>query len=727
MADCSAESGERNDTEPRRAAGLPSSHSDSIEQTPQDSTGQFSGDSVLNTLKLILAGAPLAEVLTIIARLVEAQSQGMLCSIFLLDNDGKHVRCASAPSLPGFISHIGGIPVGPGHAPCGSAAYRRQPVHVADILTDPLWQEYRHLLEPYGLRAVWARPLLSNEEQLLGTFASYYHEPRTPSPIELQLIESASQIAVLAIERHLKAEELQRSEARNAAILNSALDCIITIDQDGRITEFNPAAERTFGYRRSQVLGRHMADIIIPPSLQEPHRLGMARFLATGEARVLGRRLEMPARRADGSEFPAELAITRISVEGPPSFTGYLRDISERKQAEEELRRSAAYLVEAQELSLTGSFRWSVSADDHFWSAETFRIFEYDPSTRVTLQLVLDRAHPQDLPIMQQRLAEVADGKDFEYECRFIMPSGCVKHLHVVAHATRDGQGQLEYIGAVQDITERRLAEEALNKARSELAHVARVTTLGALTASIAHEVNQPLAGIINNANTCLRMLSSDPPNIDGALETARRTIRDGNRASDVIQRLRALFSKTDMATEGLDLNEISREVIALSFGELQRSGVILRQEFAENLPLVAGDRVQLQQVVLNLLMNAVEAMSGVNDRPKLLTIKTELEEGEQVRLTVQDAGEGFGSLGADKVFEAFYTTKSSGMGIGLSVSKSIIESHRGRLWAASNEGPGVSFSFSIPRVPEDTAGNHPLGSELTASLTKPQQVMGNS
>jgi len=245
---------------------------------------------------------------------------------------------------------------------------------------------------------------------------------------------------------------------------------------------------------------------------------------------------------------------------------------------------------------------------------------------------------------------------------------------------------------------ERRHSEEALDKARSELAHVTRVMSLGALTASIAHEVNQPLSGIITNASTCMRMLDADPPNVDGARETARRTIRDGHRAADVITRLRALFSKKDGTSELVDLNQATREVIALSRRELERNRVILRTQLADNLPRVTGDRVQLQQVILNLLRNSSDAMSAVNDRPRELVFKTELEDGDHVRLSVRDTGKGFDPQTMDRLFHAFYTTKDGGMGMGLSVSRSIIENHQGRLWATANDGPGVTFMFTIPR-----------------------------
>jgi C4-dicarboxylate-specific signal transduction histidine kinase len=255
----------------------------------------------------------------------------------------------------------------------------------------------------------------------------------------------------------------------------------------------------------------------------------------------------------------------------------------------------------------------------------------------------------------------------------------------------------MEYIGAVQDVTARRLSEQALERARSDLAHVARVATLGALTASIAHEVNQPLSGIITNAGTCLRMLDASPPDVDGARETARRTIRDGNRASDVITRLRFLFSKKEFHLEPLDLNEATREVIALSLSELQRNRVIVQSELADDLPPITGDRVQLQQVLVNLLRNASDAMAGVDDRPRQLLITTETEGRDHVRVTVRDAGVGIERQGMDKLFDAFYTTKSDGMGIGLSVSRSIVERHRGRLWVEPNDGPGATFAFSIP------------------------------
>jgi PAS domain S-box-containing protein len=514
------------------------------------------------------------------------------------------------------------------------------------------------------------------------------------------------------VEERLRQEEreLKHSEVRKVAIVDSALDCILTIDHEGCITEFNPAAERTFGYRRNEVLGMPLANVIIPLSLREKHRQGFAHYLATGEARVLGKRIETTAVRADGSEFPVELTISRIPLEGPPSFTGYLRDITERKRAEQELRRSEAFLAEAQYLSRIGSFSWRVATDEITWSEQLYRIFQIDRDAQVTFELIGTRIHPEDLSVFHEHIERSRrERSDMQLEFRLQMPDGAVKHVHVAAHF-RSSHGRLEYIGAVQDVTERRSSEEALSKARSELSHVARVTSLGVLTASIAHEVNQPLSGIVTNASTCLRMLGADPPNVEGARETVLRTIRDGNRAADMITRLRALFSKKSATTQSIDLNEATREVIALSLSELQRNRVMLRLELTHDLPLVTGDRVQLQQVILNLLRNASDAMSTIDDRARDLLIRTGPDDNDQVRLSISDVGTGFEPQAGDRLFQAFYTTKNEGMGIGLSVSRSIIENHHGRLWATPNDGPGVTFAFSIPCGPLRSDGTRASG-----------------
>jgi PAS domain S-box-containing protein len=511
-----------------------------------------------------------------------------------------------------------------------------------------------------------------------------------------------------SVEDKLRREEseLKRSEAHKAAILDSSLDCIVAMDHSGCITEFNPAAERVFGHLREQVVGKHLGDVIVPPSLRERHRAGFARHLATGESRVLGKRVEMTAWCADGREIPVEIAITRIVQDGPPAFTGYLRDITERKRNEDALHETHAKLARSEErwrsvfensaigVALTDLNGRFIAANPVFQKMLGYTEAELKELTFLDVTVDEDRA--LGLALMQELLERKR--QQMQFEKRYRQKNGhavWVRNSVSVVHGTEKMPGFLMALS--EDVTERRLTEEALNQTRSELAHMARVTTLSTLTASIAHEVNQPLAGIVTNASTCLRMLDASPPNVDGARETVRRTIRDGNRAADVVTRLRTLYSRKDLVPEPMDLNEAAQEVISLSLSELEKNRVLLRQEFSLDLPSVMGDRIQIQQVILNLIRNASDAMSAVDDRARELILRTELDESGGVRLSVKDSGIGIAPELEGKLFAPFYTTKSDGMGIGLSVSRSIMESHQGRLWAVRNQGPGATFLLSIP------------------------------
>ena len=533
--------------------------------------------------------------------------------------------------------------------------------------------------------------------------------------LEQRNAELRNEIAVRKkVEEKLRQEqeELKRSEVHKAAILDSSLDCIVAIDYEGRITEFNPAAERTFGYSRADVVGQQLADIIIPPSLREKHSKGFARYLDSGDGQVLGRRVEMTALCADRREIPVEIAITRVPLGGPPSFTGFLRDITDRRQNENALREAHAHIARSEErwrsvfensavgIALTDLSGLILAANPIL--QEMVGYTEAELKSLSFFQITRE----EHREINRRMLAELLAGKSrqFQIEKQYIRKDGRAlwvrNHVSIVPGTERIPPSLMAII---EDITDRKRAEEALSQARSDLAHVTRVTTLGVLTASIAHEVNQPLAGIVTNASTCLRMLAADTPNLDGARETVRRTIRDANRAAQLITRLRAMFARKEASSELVDLNDAAKEVIALSMSDMQRDRVILDAEFSEDLPSVTGDRVQLQQVILNLLRNASDAMSTIDDRPRRLQIRTGHNDGH-VRLSVHDAGIGIDPAEMDRLFQAFYTTKSNGMGIGLSVSRSIIENHHGRLWAAANEGPGTTFFFSIPCGPQGGA-----------------------
>lgn len=381
-------------------------------------------------------------------------------------------------------------------------------------------------------------------------------------------------------------------------------------------------------------------------------------------------------------------------------FTHLASIAIDRARSEAALRQSEAFLAKAQRISLTGTFSWRVDNDEIAWSEEIYRLLDLQPGLVPSFELIFSRIHPDDRALVEEIFKrQRRDGRDFEHEHRLLLPGGVVRHVHLVAQATREADGALLYIATAQDVTQRRLAEETLNRTRAELAHVARVASLGALTASIAHEVNQPLSGIITNASTCLRMLGAPTPNLEGARETARRTIRDGNRAADVIKRLRALFARHEAVSEQVDLNEATREVIAMLHNELQRHGVTVLPALHDELPTVSGDRVQLQQVILNLILNAIDALGDVHDRPRQLRVSTGHDLDASIFLAVRDNGAGFAPEDAGRLFDAFFSTKRSGMGIGLWVSRSIIEHHAGRVWATTHDGPGSTFIFALPQA----------------------------
>jgi signal transduction histidine kinase len=398
--------------------------------------------------------------------------------------------------------------------------------------------------------------------------------------------------------------------------------------------------------------------------------------------------------------------------------------VIERAQHDALMARHEGFHVLTQGLGAIGSFAWPFAGDEISCSEQLYRILALDSRVPMTASLILSRVHPDDLPALRVRLARGrTECNDLSHEFRLLIPNHAVSYVRMAARANRDALGRWEYLGAIQDVTEYRLCEQALREAKAELAYAARVMSLGALSASIAHEIKQPLSGIITNASTCLRMLAADPPDLAGARETAKRTLRDGNRASDIITRLRALFTKKTVSGETLDLNALAQEALTLSFGDLQRRRVTVVTEFADEVPPVQGDRIQLHQVILNLLLNAADAMAAVDDRARQLRICTELDSAGCVVLSVQDSGTGIGAHAA-RIFEPFYTTKNDGMGIGLSISHDIIVSHGGRLWATQNEGPGATFCFSIPRAQRKrwsaspvSAGRRGPGARVSAML----------
>jgi PAS domain S-box-containing protein len=495
-------------------------------------------------------------------------------------------------------------------------------------------------------------------------------------------------------------EALRESEAQRKELFEHNPVMYFMVDADGTVLSVNTFGAAQLGYPVGELRGQSVLKVFFEEDRDLVRKSVDVCLTDIGQTHSW----EIRKVRKDGSAlWVRENAKAVRRLDNRSIVLIACEDITERKEAEDALRQSGNYLAEAQRLSHTGSFGWRVVTGEIVWSEETFRIFGYDKAPSVTLDMVVQRIHPDDRAPAQQTIDRASsDGRDFDHEYRLLMPDGSAKYVHATAHAVTDASGGVEFVGAVTDVTARKRAEEKLHEAQAELAHVARVTALGELAASIAHEVNQPLAAVVANAAASLRWLDRETPNLKEARSALASIVNDGNRAGEVIQRVRALVNKTADQKVPLDVNEVVNEVITLLHHELSSHGMSLRMELAPTLGPVLGDRIQLQQVILNLVINGIDAMQPVTDRPRELVIRTRQEEVHRILVTVSDCGVGLAAENADRLFDPFFTTKSGGMGMGLSICRSIVESHGGRLSASSNVGPGATFQFSLPMHLED-------------------------
>ncbi len=527
-------------------------------------------------LEMVARGDSFAQILDSLCRLVEEQTSDALASILLLDENGKQLRHGGAPSLPkAYTEAIDGSEIGPSMGSCGTAAYLGTQVIVSDIASDPLWADFRELALAHSLRACWSTPISSAEGKVIGTFAMYYREPRSPSPRDQDII--------------------------------------------GQIT--------------------HLAGVAI-----------------------------------------------------------------QHKLAEDALQRSERYLAEAQRLTHTGSWGWRVAGKEALHlSEEWYRIYGFDPQHGMpNREQRLERIHPEDRAKYVATIDRaVAANSDYDIEYR-IIPGGTVKHVQSVGHPVLDASGNLvQFVGSTTDITERKLAEEALRQAQADLAYMNRVTTMSELAASLAHEIKQPIAAAVTDANTCLRWLTRETPDLEEARQTASRVVKDATRAAEIITRIRLLFKRGTPERELVDVNEVIREMIVLLSSEATRYAISVRTELAQDLPQVMADRVQLQQVLMNLMINGIDAMKDV-DGVRDLAINARRPEKDQVLVSVSDTGVGLPQQQADQIFNAFFTTKLHGTGMGLPISRSIIEAHGGRLWASANASRGAIFHLTLPTKVEE-------------------------
>jgi PAS domain S-box-containing protein len=552
-----------------------------------------------------------------------------------------------------------------------------------------------------GMVAFAGYPLLV-EDRLIGVVALFAR--RTLSESILDTLASVADIIAQGIERKRAEEalrnalyEIQKSESK----LRQVIDAIPALAwcnlPDGPNEFLNKGWHEYTGLSAEESHGWAWQTAFHPDDLPLLMEKWM-KMLASGVPDEIEARL----RRHDGVYrwFLIRAEPFRDESGNIVRWYGTSTDIDDRKRAEEEIEQAYLRLAEAQKVSKTGSFITDPLLDEHNWSEELCRIFELNPGTRVTSEAIRALFHPEDLPIYEEAFKRAVDGldRDIDISYRIITPAGKVKHLHAVAHVLEKIAGRPVYIGAIQDVTESKVAEQALTRARAELAHMARVTTLSALTASIAHEISQPIFAVITSADACLRWLNRDQPEVQRAQEAAMRIEGDGKRAAEIITHLKSFYKKdVSPEREMVSVNDLVGEMLVLLRSEADRQPVVMHTELAPDLPSASADRVQLQQVLMNLMLNGIEAMSERGGELKIRTGR----EGEEVIVSVSDTGVGIPADKLEEIFNPFVTTKAEGTGMGLAISQTIIESHGGRLWATVNPGCGATFHFTLPTGPE--------------------------
>src|SRR5467141_339343 len=498
---------------------------------------------------------------------------------------------------------------------------------------------------------------------------------------------------------------LQSSEDRLRLVINTIPAHVWSTRPDGSVDFINRRWLESTGLAMEDALGWDWGSVIHPDDLAR-YADKWRSALAAGEPTES----EVRLRRPDGDYrwWLTRTVPLRDELGNIVKWYGTAIDIEDRKRAEEALRRSEVYLADAQRLTCTGSWAWNVATRQSvYWSQENYRLLGFDPEGGIPSDEVFyQRIHPEDRDRVRREtiLERLDEGAHFDVDFRIVLPGGAIKYVRSTGHPVRNISGDLlEYVGTSIDVTERKRGEQAtrlLAAVQADLAHLSRVTTMGELTASLAHEVNQPIAAAITNANTCMRWLAADTPNLEEARAAAMRIVKDGTRAAEIIKRVRLLFKKGSPERELVDLNEVVRDMIVLLRSEATRYSISVRTKLAADLPEVVGDRVQLQQVLMNLMINGIDAMRDV-DGPRELVVKSERGEDQQALVSVSDTGVGLPQQQADQIFNAFFTTKSHGTGMGLRISRSIVESHGGRLWAAENSPRGASFYITLPTKAE--------------------------
>ena len=553
-------------------------------------------------------------------------------------------------------------------------------------------------------RSVLCLPLL-NQAKLVGVlYLENNLAPRVFAPSRIAILKLLVSQAATALQNARLYRNLEESERKTRRLIDANIIGISTWDLDGRILEANEAFLRMIDYSREDVISGLLrwTDLTAPEWRDLTFRMqSVAR--RTGSCQPY----EKEYFRKDGSRVPV-LVGSALFDEQHGQGVSFVLDLTERKRAEEALRRSEAYLAEAQRLSHTGTSVFDATRTV-YWSEESYRIFGLDPLRGVPeVEIVMQRIHPDDRDRVREALRDASRLKrEYLVDYRVVLPDGTLKHLQSTGHPLFSADGELlEYVATHVEVTERVRAQEQAEKLRQlelDLAHMNRLSIMGELTASLSHEILHPIATARNNARAATRFLDMNPPDLGEVREALSCIVRDADRAKDIVGRVRDHVKKAPPRMDPFEVNEAIEEVIVMVRSGIDKSKVSVRTDFMTNSIPVEGDRVQLQQVVLNLILNAIEAMNAVEEGARELSIRTEQHQLGGVLVVVRDSGPGIDQEHFARVFDPFYTTKASGLGMGLGICRSIVDAHGGRLWVGANEPQGAVFQFTLPAAQLDS------------------------
>jgi len=499
-------------------------------------------------------------------------------------------------------------------------------------------------------------------------------------------------------------ERAHRLEQEFQAVLDAAVDAVVLFDHEGRIELLNRAGERMFGYHEQEVIGLRV-NLLLPEPYRSQQDDYLRHHIEAGEPRIIGIGRELLAKRRDGSEFSAELAVGRVQGTDPPRFVGFIRDVTVRRNSEEALRRSEAQLTIAQEIANLGNYVVHLDGNhEDYWSPHLYRVLgrRYGELYIGVYDYLEPMVHPADRGRWQQARRELdAQGRTMDIEYRVIHPDGSLRHVHHIAQASRAPDGRIvRQVGTLHDITDRRRAEDEARQMQDRIAHFGRISTMGEMAAGLAHEVNQPLTAIATYAQACQRLIASEDVSADDIATALDHICTQALRAGEVIRRLRQFVKNREVRRELLDANRLLDDVLVLAQTDLRHHGVRIAVERAPHGLPVQADAVQIQQVILNLMRNSIDAMLDLQEARREILLRARMDAEGDVELMVADRGTGVDVAAAAALFDPFFTTKSGGTGLGLSISRSIVRAHGGKLWCSANPGGGARFFFTLPVVP---------------------------